>query len=152
VAPSDEVNNALMLGQVVERLDNALEVQDEHGKLLNRIVGKLDDKEEVCARRHEEFLAGPVQKRVVAATGPVEVTRLWGKNPLVWAVLVLMSLMVGAVFEWQRYTYNLSNNNDKRLDVTERLMQQIPGQMQRQDAKIDKILDQVKKRNHGDNP
>lgn len=147
-----DASHALLLGKVVQRLDDALEVQDAHGKLLNHIVAKIDDREEICAKRHEAHLKARVGPVIAGATSPSQVARQWGADPLVWAVVALVLLIAGAFEEWLRYTWNTTNDVRTKVTVNERIIQQIPAQMAKQDQKIDKILTTIKGNNGHNNP
>jgi hypothetical protein len=147
-----EVDLAHDMGILEERQSQQSEVQDQHGGMLTQILGKLDRKEALCKKAHEAFLRDEIQPAVEAATGPVEVIKRWGANPLVWAVLIMAGLFVGAIEEWVRYTYNVANENRTRVRVVESTIQQIPARMQEQNAKIDKILTHIRKKRRGGNP
>jgi CheY-like chemotaxis protein len=105
-------------------------------------------KEEICAVSHAGLVT---TEQLSKELEPTKLVSRWRKNLLVVAVVGLAAIICGATVEWLRYTYNLSNSNSRELGAVKAVIRQIPEQMQRQDAKIDKILDQVK-RNHGDNP
>jgi hypothetical protein len=139
------------IGVIETKLEAQEDVQSEHGKMLGDILGKLSKKEELCAGRHDEFFEEEISPAIEGATGPVEVIKRWGANPLVWAVLIMAGLIIGAAEEWLRYTWNVSNDTRTRVKVIEKTIEQIPPQMKAQNAKIDKILTQIRK-NNGHNP
>lgn len=133
------------VGVVEERLDNVVETQGEHGRLLNGIMLKLDRKTEACARSHAEFMVRDVEPRILGATSPVEMIRRWVANPLVWAVILMVGLICKGAGDWVQCAYITAHDNKARVTIIENSIRGIPEQMKRQNDTINKILIQVKK-------
>lgn len=117
-------------------------------KAFNREMGKRVKSLEASSDDIDEEILGVVEEE----TSPRKVISRWKTDPLIWAILILASVMGLAIEEWWRDTRKLAEANDRRLVVIETTVKSIPVQMQRQDAKIDQILTSVQRSSRGSHP
>lgn len=104
-----------------------------------RMATRIDDLEEIT-----EDLDGAVISKVEEETSPRKVISRWKTDPLIWAIIALVTIIGIATEEWWRDTRKMAEGQEKRLIVLETTVKDIPAQMQRQDAKIDKILTSIR--------
>jgi hypothetical protein len=99
-----------------------------------------------------EDLDEAVASQVEEETSPRKMVSRWKSDPLVWAIITLIAIMGIAVEEWWRDTRRMTDLQEKRLIVVETTVKDLPAQMQRQDAKIDKILTSIRGNSGHRNP